>query len=164
MNLDLTNQLKFCLLLFPQLLLFVLSLSSSQFLRLSFFVTFFPFLHICFFYFYSFFKHILRVSMWWKQQTAEPRYYVHFQKKYLWERCEPPYPPSYGLDSNTTVLLGEWLWYAMKPKQSNIFSCFHLFTPCFSRPHTFPISIIRFFVVPFSFHPCSSLLFGSSGN
>ena len=28
--------------------------------------------------------------------------------KYLWERYEPPYPPSYGLNSTTTVLQGEW--------------------------------------------------------
>ena len=27
--------------------------------------------------------------------------------KYSWERYEPPYPPSYGLNSTTTVLLGE---------------------------------------------------------
>ena len=26
--------------------------------------------------------------------------------KYPWERYEPPYPPSYGLNSTTTVLLG----------------------------------------------------------
>ena len=31
--------------------------------------------------------------------------------KYPWERYEPPYPPSYGLNSTTTVLLEEWLWY-----------------------------------------------------
>ena len=31
--------------------------------------------------------------------------------KYPWERCEPPYPASYGLNSTTTVLLGEWLWH-----------------------------------------------------
>ena len=31
--------------------------------------------------------------------------------KYPWERYEPPYPPSYGLNSITTVLLGEWLWH-----------------------------------------------------
>ena len=29
--------------------------------------------------------------------------------KYPWERYESPYPPSYGLNSITTVLLGEWL-------------------------------------------------------
>ncbi len=27
--------------------------------------------------------------------------------KYPWERYEPAYPPSYGLNSTTTVLLGE---------------------------------------------------------
>ena len=27
--------------------------------------------------------------------------------KYLWERYEPPNPPSYGLSSTTNVLLGE---------------------------------------------------------
>ena len=31
--------------------------------------------------------------------------------KYPWERYEPPYPPSYGLNSTTTVPLGEWLWH-----------------------------------------------------
>ena len=31
--------------------------------------------------------------------------------KYPWERYEPPNPPSYGLNSTTTVLLGEWLWH-----------------------------------------------------
>ena len=46
--------------------------------------------------------------------------------KYPWERYEPPYPPSHGLNSTTTVLLGEWLWhlitykglYAIKPNQT----------------------------------------------
>ena len=31
--------------------------------------------------------------------------------KYPWERYESPYPPSYGLNSSTTILLGEWLWH-----------------------------------------------------
>ena len=31
--------------------------------------------------------------------------------KYPWETYEPPYPPSYGLNSTTTVILGEWLWH-----------------------------------------------------
>ena len=31
--------------------------------------------------------------------------------KYPWERYEPPYPPSYGLNSITTVLQREWLWH-----------------------------------------------------
>ena len=31
--------------------------------------------------------------------------------KYPWEMYEPPYLPSNGLNSSTTVLLGEWLWH-----------------------------------------------------
>ena len=31
--------------------------------------------------------------------------------KYPWESYESPYPPSYGLNSTITVLLGEWLWH-----------------------------------------------------
>ena len=31
--------------------------------------------------------------------------------KYPWEKYEPPYPPSYGLNCTATVLLGEWLWH-----------------------------------------------------
>ena len=31
--------------------------------------------------------------------------------KYPWERYEPPYPPSYALNSTTTVLQGQWLWH-----------------------------------------------------
>ena len=38
-------------------------------------------------------------------------YYVHFLGKYSWENYEPPYPPSYWLNSTTTALLGEWLWH-----------------------------------------------------
>ena len=29
--------------------------------------------------------------------------------KYPWESYEPPYPPSYRFNNNTTVFLGEWL-------------------------------------------------------
>ncbi len=36
--------------------------------------------------------------------------------KYPWERYEPPYPPSYGLNSTTIVLLGEWLWHKITNK------------------------------------------------
>ena len=39
----------------------------------------------------------------------QSRYYVHFQTNTLGKGIEPPYPPSYGLNSTTTVLLGEWL-------------------------------------------------------
>ena len=38
-------------------------------------------------------------------------YYVQLSDKYPWERYEPPYPPSYGLNSTTTVLQWEWLWH-----------------------------------------------------
>ena len=31
--------------------------------------------------------------------------------KYIWGRYKPPYPPSYGLNCTSTVLLGEWLWH-----------------------------------------------------
>ena len=41
----------------------------------------------------------------------QSRYYVHFRTNTLGKRYEPPYPPSYGLNSTTTVLLGEWLWH-----------------------------------------------------
>ena len=34
--------------------------------------------------------------------VLQSRYYVHSRERY-----EPPYPPSYGLNSTTTVLLGE---------------------------------------------------------
>ena len=34
------------------------------------------------------------------------RYYIYF-----WERCEPPYPPSYGLNHTTTVFLEGWIWH-----------------------------------------------------
>ena len=37
--------------------------------------------------------------------------------KYPWERYEPPYPPSYGFNSTTTVLLGEY--FDMPLKQRN---------------------------------------------
>ncbi len=39
------------------------------------------------------------------------REFVLQSRYYPWERYEPPYPPSYGLNSGTTVLLGEWLWH-----------------------------------------------------
>ena len=43
--------------------------------------------------------------------VLQARYYVHFRAKYPWERYEPPYAPSYGLNSTTAVLLREWLWH-----------------------------------------------------
>ena len=42
--------------------------------------------------------------------VLQSRYLRSLSGKYPWERYEPPYPPSYGLNSTTTVLLGEWLW------------------------------------------------------
>ncbi len=36
----------------------------------------------------------------------QSRYYVHFRTNTLDKRYEPPYPPSYGLNSTTTVLEG----------------------------------------------------------
>ena len=41
-----------------------------------------------------------------REFELQSRYYVHFRERY-----EPPYSPSYGLNSTTTVLLGEWLWH-----------------------------------------------------
>ena len=35
---------------------------------------------------------------------------------YPWERYEPPYPPSYGLNSTTTVLLEGGLWHQITYK------------------------------------------------
>ena len=43
--------------------------------------------------------------------VLQSRYYVYFQTNTLGERYEPPYPPSYGLNSVTAVLL----WKGMKP-------------------------------------------------
>ena len=43
--------------------------------------------------------------------VLQSRYYVHFRANTLGKGIEPPYPPSYGLNSTTTVLLGEWLWH-----------------------------------------------------
>ena len=37
--------------------------------------------------------------------VLQSHYYVHFRANTLGERYEPPYPPSYGLNSTTTVLL-----------------------------------------------------------
>ena len=39
--------------------------------------------------------------------VLQSRYYVHFWTNSPWERYEPPYPPSYGLNSTTTILQGE---------------------------------------------------------
>ena len=39
------------------------------------------------------------------------RYYVHFRANTLGKGMNPTNPPSYGLNSTSTVLLGEWLWH-----------------------------------------------------
>ena len=41
----------------------------------------------------------------------QSRYYVHFRANTLRKGMNPAYPPSYGLNSTTTVLLGEYLWH-----------------------------------------------------
>ena len=38
-------------------------------------------------------------------------YYVHFQANTLGKGMNPLILPCYGLNSTTTVLLGEWLWH-----------------------------------------------------
>ena len=45
-----------------------------------------------------------------REFVLQSRYYIHFRANTPWERYEPLYPPSYGLNS-TTTLLGEWLWH-----------------------------------------------------
>ena len=45
------------------------------------------------------------------ESVFQSRYYVHFRASTLGKGMNPPYPPSYGLNSTTTVLLGEWLWH-----------------------------------------------------
>ena len=39
--------------------------------------------------------------------VLQSHYYVHFRANTLKESYEPPYPHCYGLNSTTTVLLGE---------------------------------------------------------
>ena len=42
------------------------------------------------------------------KQVHTPVTLLHsLSDKYPWERYEPPYPPSYGLNCTTTILLGE---------------------------------------------------------
>ena len=38
-------------------------------------------------------------------------YNVHFRANTLGKGMNLPYPPSYKLNSTTTVLQGEWLWH-----------------------------------------------------
>ena len=39
--------------------------------------------------------------------VLQSRYYIHFRANTLGKGMNPPYPPRYGLNSTTTVLLGE---------------------------------------------------------
>ena len=39
--------------------------------------------------------------------VLQSHYYIHFRANTLGEGMNPSYPPSYGLNSTTTVLLGE---------------------------------------------------------
>ena len=41
----------------------------------------------------------------------QSRYYVHFRTNTLGKGMNPLYPPSYGLNSTTIVLLEGWLWH-----------------------------------------------------
>ena len=41
--------------------------------------------------------------------VLKSRYY--FRANTLGKGMNPPYPPSYGVNSTTTVFLGEWLWH-----------------------------------------------------
>ncbi len=46
-----------------------------------------------------------------REFELQSRYYVHFRTNTLGKGMNPLYPPSYELNSTTTVLLGEWLWH-----------------------------------------------------
>ena len=44
-----------------------------------------------------------------REFVLQSRYYVHFRANTLGKGMNPLILPSYGLNSTTTVLLGEWL-------------------------------------------------------
>ena len=47
-----------------------------------------------------------------REFVLQSRYYVHFRANTLGKgMILLILPPSYGLNSTTTVLLGEWLWH-----------------------------------------------------
>ena len=79
---------------------------------------------ICFIFLMSFFvfsaTSVLIETYWWgclhgvmdcgivvREFILQSRYYIHFRANTLGKSMNPPYPPSYGLNSTTTVLLGE---------------------------------------------------------
>ena len=44
-----------------------------------------------------------------REFELQSRYYVHFRTNTHGKAMDHRYPPSYGLNNTTTVLLGEWL-------------------------------------------------------
>ena len=69
-----------------------------------------------------------------REFVLQSPYYVHFRANTLAKGKNPPYPPSYGLNNTTTVLLGEWLlalnnlkigWYAIK-QRNQTFAKWHI--------------------------------------
>ena len=43
--------------------------------------------------------------------VLQSRNYLHFRANTLGKGIKPPYPLSYGLNSTTSVLVGEWPWH-----------------------------------------------------
>ena len=52
---------------------------------------------------------MVKVMDYGSEFELQSRYYVHFRTNT--PGYEPAYPPSYGLNSTSTVRLGEWLWH-----------------------------------------------------
>ena len=48
-------------------------------------------------------------SFWEKRRKDSATLLRSLSHKYPWERCEPPYPPGYGLNCITAILLEGWL-------------------------------------------------------
>ena len=102
----------------PYFLLLLLFFRQKS-LILSFLSFFLSFCFFCFFSFLSFFFFFLissfRPLMLYGLRNRSKRVRTpvallrSLSGKYPWERYEPSYPPSNGLNSTTTVLLGEWL-------------------------------------------------------
>ena len=66
-------------------------------------------------------KEIVILKIWWlyiyiyiyrSMRVQTPVMLLHsLSNKYPWEKYESPYPPIYGLNSTTTVLLKGWIWH-----------------------------------------------------
>ena len=85
-------------------------------------------------YYYYYFSHLrIKAMDCWiagSEFELQSRYYVHFRSHTLGKGIKPPYAPSYGLNSTTTVLLGEWLWQCWHAiKQRNQTIIWEFFTP-----------------------------------